>query len=52
MRLVRFLDAMYSEQGEPLRSKAALALAYLSTDNATNAQTLLRLGKPHPFPYS
>lgn len=44
MRLVRFLDPMYSDRGERLRSKAAAALAHLATDNVTNAQAILKLG--------
>ncbi|EIE19244.1 hypothetical protein COCSUDRAFT_83592 [Coccomyxa subellipsoidea C-169] len=44
MRLVRFLDPMYSDRGERLRSKAATALAHLATDNEANAQAILKLG--------
>ena len=46
MRLVRFLDPMYSDRGERLRSKAAAALAHLATDNEANAQAILKLGVP------
>lgn len=44
MRLVRFLDSMYAERGERLRSKAALVLAHLATDNEANAQAIVRHG--------
>ncbi len=44
MRLVRFLDPMYADAGEALRSKAALALAHLATGSEANAQTIVRLG--------
>lgn len=44
MRLVRFLDPMYSDRGERLRSKAALTLAHLATDNEPNATAIMRLG--------
>ena len=46
MRLVRFLDPMYSDKGERLRSKAAAAIAHLATDNEANAEAILRHGAP------
>lgn len=45
MRLVRFLDPMYSDKGERLRSKAAATIAHLATENEANAEAIVRLGK-------